>query len=306
MKSVDPLHGIAAFLAVAEHQSFTAGAAALGLTRATVSAQVADLEARLAVRLLHRSTRSVRLTPAGEAYRARLADLPMRMAEAERAARAEQTVPEGRLRMTVPPDLALRFLVVWATEFMASHPRISIEMDLSNTSRNLIESRFDLAIRGTLEVEPNLITRSLGKAVLITCARADYLERRGVPQEPMDLVAHDVMHFSGYRRGRRWTYRRGGEEIEVPVTPRLELSEGLALREAALQGAGLIQLPTFIIGHDVREGRLVPVLTEWQQRTVPLHAVYPDNKLIAARVKAFVAFLAAKAKEEVDLQSGWT
>lgn len=210
MKSVDPLHGIAAFLAVAEHQSFTAGAAALGLTRATVSAQVAELEARLAVRLLHRSTRSVRLTPAGEAYRARLADLPMRMAEAERAARAEQTVPEGRLRMTVPPDLALRFLVVWATEFMASHPRISIEMDLSNTSRNLIESRFDLAIRGTLEVEPNLITRSLGKAVLITCARADYLERRGVPQEPMDLVAHDVMHFSGYRRGRRWTYRRGG------------------------------------------------------------------------------------------------
>lgn len=84
------------------------------------------------------------------------------------------------------------------------------------------------------------------------------------------------------------------------------MSEGLALREAALQGAGLIQLPTFIIGHDVRERRLVPVLTEWQQRTVPLHAVYPDNRLIAARVKAFVAFLAAKAKEEVDLQSGWT
>jgi LysR family transcriptional regulator, regulator for bpeEF and oprC len=304
MKSVDPMHGIAAFLAVAEHQSFTAGAAALGLTRATVSAQVAELEARLAVRLLHRSTRNVRLTPAGEAYRERLVDLPARMAEAERAARAEQTVPEGRLRMTAPPDLALRFLVVWMTEFMASHPKISIEMDLSNSPRNLIESRFDLAIRGTLDLEPNLITRSLGKAALVTCARADYLERRGVPRVPMDLSAHDLLHFSGYRRGRRWSYWRGAEEVDVPILPRLELSEGLALREAVLQGAGVVQLPTFIIGHDVREGRLVPVLTDWTQRTVPLHAVYPDNRLIAARVKAFVAFLAAKAREEVDLQSG--
>ncbi|MDX5349497.1 MAG: LysR family transcriptional regulator, partial [Paracoccaceae bacterium] len=122
MKTVDPLHGVAAFLAVAEHESFTAGAAALGLTRATVSAQVSELEARLGVRLLHRSTRSVRLTPAGQAYRARLADLPGRMAEAERAARAEQTAPEGRLRVTAPPDLAMRFLVPWVSEFLAAHP----------------------------------------------------------------------------------------------------------------------------------------------------------------------------------------
>lgn len=302
MKTVDPLHGLAAFLAVAEHESFTAGAAALGLTRATVSAQVAELEARLGVRLLHRSTRSVRLTPAGAAYRARLVDLPARMDEAERAARAEQTAPEGRLRVTAPPDLAMRFLVPWVAEFMAAHPGISIEMELSNAPRNLIESHFDLAIRGTLDVGPNLITRALGQSRLYTCAREDYLKQRGSPAEPADLVGHDLLHFSGLRQGRSWTFLRGEERISVPVSPRLELSDGWALRVAALEGAGVVQLPAFIIGHDLREGRLVPILTGWQGRPVPLHAVYPDNRLIAARVKAFVGFLAGKAKAEPDLQ----
>lgn len=303
MKTVDPLHGLAAFLAVAEHESFTAGAAALGLTRATVSAQVADLEARLGVRLLHRSTRNVRLTPAGEAYRARLADLPGRMAEAERAARAEQTAPEGRLRATAPPDLAMRFLVPWMAEFLALHPGISIEMELSNAPRNLIESRFDLAIRGTLDVGPNLITRALGRSRLITCARGDYLARRGVPETPLGLVGHDLLHFSGLRQGRSWTFLREEERADVPISPRLELSDGWALRAAALEGVGVVQLPAFIIGQDLREGRLVPILESWQGRPVPLHAVYPDNRLIAARVKAFVAFLAGKAKGEPDLQA---
>ena len=303
MKTVDPLHGLAAFLAVAEHESFTAGAAALGLTRATVSAQVADLEARLGVRLLHRSTRSVRLTPAGVAYRSRLADLPGRMVEAERAARAEQTAPEGRLRVTAPPDLAMRFLVPWVAEFLSGHPAISIEMELSNAPRNLIESRFDLAIRGTLVLEENLVTRALGQSRLITCARADYLARRGEPGVPLELVGHDLLHFSGLRQGRSWSYLRGEERVDVSVSPRLELSDGWALRTAALEGAGVVQLPAFIIGHDVREGRLVPILTAWKGRPVPLHAVYPDNRLIAARVKTFVAFLAAKTRLEVDLQA---
>lgn len=303
MKTVDPLHGLAAFLAVAEHESFTAGAAVLGLTRATVSAQVAELEARLGVRLLHRSTRSVRLTPAGVAYRARLADLPGRLAEAERAARAEQTAPEGRLRVTAPPDLALRFLVPWVAEFLASHPGISIEMELSNAPRNLIESHFDLAIRGTLAVEDNLVTRALGRSRLITCARSDYLARRGDPAAPGELVSHDLLHFAGLRQGRSWTFLRGEDRVDVPVSPRLELSDGWALRAAALEGAGVVQLPAFILGHDVREGRLVRILPDWQGRPVPLHAVYPDNRLIAARVKAFVTFLAAKARVEPDLQA---
>ncbi len=302
MKSVDPLHGIAAFLAVAEHESFTAAAEAIGLTRATISAQVSDLEHRLGVRLFHRSTRLVRLTQAGEVYRDQLSDLRERVDLAERAARARHNAPDGRLRITAPPDFSERFLIGWISQFLSANPGIRIDLDMSNEARNLIEHRLDLAIRGTIEVEPNLITRQIGASALHTCASPDYLARRGVPQTPAELADHDLLHFSHLRRGRIWTFSRGAEKIDVPIDPRLELSEGWALRMAALEGSGICQLPAFVVGHTLQSGRLVPLLTAWSPGQVPLHAVYPDNRLIAQRVKAFVGFLARRAKAEPDLR----
>ncbi|AZQ66601.1 LysR family transcriptional regulator [Silicimonas algicola] len=304
MKTVDPLHGVAAFLAVAERESFTGAAEALGLTRSTVSAQVADLEARLGLRLFHRSTRIVRMTAAGQAYRDRLGDLAERVDLAERAARAEHSAPEGRLRITAPPDLAQRFLLPWVAEFLAGHPGIRIELDLSNAAHNLIERRLDLAIRGTIAVEPNLITRKLGVSPLLTCAHPDYIARRGQPETPADLADHDLLHFASLRRGRIWTMTRGPERVEVPILPRLELNEGWALRTAALEATGICQLPAFIVGELLRAGDLVHVLPEWSAGEVPLHAVYPDNRLIAERVRAFVSFIARKAKGEPDLGGG--
>ena len=301
MKSVDPLHGVAAFLAVADHQGFSAAAEALGMTRATVSAQVSDLEHRLGVRLFHRSTRLVRLTPAGQAYREHLGDLPQRIYSAARAAQAEHAAPEGRLRLTAPGDFAERYLISWVAEFLASHPGMSIELDLSNTAHNLIDRGLDLAIRGTLAVEPNLITRKLGSSPLYFCASASYLARRGLPQEPEDLTAHDLIHFSALRRGRVWSVSRGEDRREVQVRPRLELSEGWAMRDAALRGAGICMLPSFLITASLRTGDLVRILPEWSVGSIPLHAVYPDNRLIAERVKTFVGFLARKTKAEPDL-----
>ncbi|MTH77852.1 LysR family transcriptional regulator [Paracoccus aestuariivivens] len=301
MKTVDPLYGIAAFLAVAEQESFTLAAEGLGLSRATVSAQVSDLERRLGVRLLHRSTRIVRLTPAGQVYREQLSDLGQRVDLAERAAKAEHTAPEGRLRLTAPPDFCHRFLVPWISQFLALHPGMRIELDLSNDERNLIEGRFDLAIRGTIAVGPNLITRALGGSALLTCASAGYLARRGRPLTPNDLVGHDLLHFTPLRRGRVWTMTQGPELVAVPILPRLELNDGTALMVAALNDGGICQLPAFVVGDALRSGRLEGVLTDWRAGVVPLHAVYPDNRLIALRVKAFVNFLARKSKSEPDL-----
>ncbi len=304
MKSVDPLHGVAAFLAVADHHGFSAAAEALGLTRATVSAQVSDLECRLGVRLFHRTTRLVRLTPAGQAYREGLGDLPGRIDAAARAAQAEHAAPEGRLRLSAPGDFGQHFLVPWVAEFLSLHPGMSIDLDLSNTAHNLIDRRLDLAIRGTLAVEPNLITRRLGTAPLYLCAQARYLARRGIPRDPEDLVAHDLIHFSALRRGRVWIFERGEVRREMQIEPRLELSEGWAMRDAALRGAGICQLPNFLVTHALRSGELVRILPDWSIGSIPLHAVYPDNRLIAERVKTFVGFLARKTKAEPDLSSG--
>ena len=120
----------------------------------------------------------------------------------------------------------------------------------------------------------------------------------------MDLEGHDLLHFAHLRRGRIWTMTRGEDRVEVPIAPRMELSEGWALRAAALEGAGICQLPAFLVGDDLRAGRLVAILTDWSAGQVPLHAVYPDNRLIAQRVKAFVSFLAKKARAEPDLNDG--
>lgn len=304
MKSVDPLHGIAAFLAVAEAENFTAAAEAIGLSRATISAQVADLEKRLGVRLFHRTTRVVRLTPAGRAYREHLADLGARVARAERAAQAEHGAPEGRLRLTAPPDFSQRFLVPWIAEFLTDHPGVRIALEMSNEARNLVEGRFDLAIRATLEIGPSLVTREIGASPMLTCAAPRYLKARGWPQRPEDLSAHDLLHFSPLRRGHVWAMRCGDEQVEVPVVPRLELDEGLALVHAAVLGAGICQLPAAVVGAELAAGRLLRVLGDWSAGVMPLHAVYPDNRLIALRVKAFVAFLARKARAEPDLQRG--
>ncbi len=301
MRTVDPLHGVAAFLAVAEHESFTAAADAVGLTRSTISAQVGELEARLGLRLFHRTTRLVRLTAAGQAYRDTLGDLARTVDRAERAARAEHNAPEGRLRISAPPDFAQRFLVRWAAEFLQQHPGIRIELDLSNKAENLIERRFDLAIRGTLELDPGLVTRKLGTSALRTCAAPGYLARRGTPLVPGDLAGHDILHFSALRRGRLWTFARGAERVEVPLAPRYELNEGWALRIAALEGAGICQLPDFVVSDAIAEGRLQKVLSDWSAGEVPLHAVYPDNRLIAERVRAFVTFLVRKWKSDPDL-----
>ncbi len=193
----------------------------------------------------------------------------------------------------------------WVAEFLAQHAGIRIELDLSNAAHNLIEQKFDLAIRGILEIEPNLITRRLGSSPLLTCARPDYLARRGRPQVPMDLVGHDLLHFSSLRRGRVWTMTRGEERVQVPILPKLELNEGWALRTAALEGAGICQLPAFVIGDALRAGNLARVLEDWEAGQVPLHAVYPDNRLIAERVRAFVNFIARKAKDEADVRGDW-
>ncbi|WP_077067096.1 LysR family transcriptional regulator [Pseudorhizobium marinum] len=204
MKTSDPLNGLAAFLAVAEHLSFTKAAEMLAMSRPTVSAQVDQLERRLGVRLLHRSTRHLFLTEAGAAFHERLRDVTTMVHDAERAAIHHQEAPVGRLRISAPPDLGSSHLTPMIAGFLADHPEIEIELELSNTAVNLIERKFDLAVRGTIRIDETLITRKLGESAVLICASPDYLSRRGVPEKPEDLADHHCLHFSGLRWGRIW------------------------------------------------------------------------------------------------------
>jgi DNA-binding transcriptional LysR family regulator len=302
MKTLDPLAGVSAFLSVAETLSFSRAAETLDLGRATVSAQVQDLERRLGIRLFQRTTRAVALTEAGTAYLQALSGVLPQVREAERAAAAFQHEAVGRMRVSSASDLGPDHVIPAIAAFLKLNPGLSIDLELSMETVNLVEQKFDLAIRGTITVEPNLITRQLGASPVILSASPEYLQRRGTPDQPEDLAHHDCLHFSHLRWGRLWQFSKGEENLRVPIVPRFECNDGRSLLAAAVNGLGIVMEPTFVVGPAIRRGELVPVLSDWTLATVPLHAVYPANRHIAAKVKTFVAFLANHLADHPDLK----
>ncbi|ABC89409.1 probable transcriptional regulator protein, LysR family [Rhizobium etli CFN 42] len=296
MKTLDPLDGIAAFLTVSTHLSFTKAAEELSMARATVGAQVRQLEDRLGIRLFQRSTRKVALTEAGAAYRQALSGILPQIREAERAAISFQKEAVGRLRVSAPPDLGHLVIVPAVSEFLKLNPAVSVELDLSHRPVNLVEDGFDLAIRGRLEVDINLITRQLATSSIVISASPAYIAEHGVPMTPHDLVHHACLHFAELRWGRIWPFSRDGEEFRIPIVPRLELNHSLGLRDAAVLGLGIVLLPDFVVGEDLRQGRLVRLLPDWDISTIQLQAVYPANRHIAVKVRRFVSFLAGKLR----------
>ncbi|MDH4440601.1 MAG: LysR family transcriptional regulator [Rhizobium sp.] len=299
MRSLDPLEGLAAFITVAKHLSFTKAAEDLRMSRATVGAQVQALESKLGVRLLHRSTRAVVLTEAGSAYFQSLVGIIPQVREAERAALSYQEEVVGRLKMTMPPDFAQLHMASIIAEFLKRNPSVSIDLTLSHRAVNLIDEGFDLAIRGTIVVEPNLITRHIGDSRLILCAAPEYIDKHGAPADPMDLAGHACLHFSGLRWGNMWILTKDGQTLRIPIVPRYLANDGLTLRDVAVAGAGITLLPMFNIGPEIRDGRLVRVLDTWEIGSVPVHAVYPANKNIASKVRRFTDFLVKHLPKDV-------
>ena len=304
MKTLDPLAGVSAFLAVAETLSFSKAAERLDMSRPTVSAQVQDLEKRLGIRLLQRTTRVVSLTEAGEAYRLALADVMPQLREAERAATSFQKEAIGRIRVSAPPDLGADHITQSIAAFLKLNPGISIELSLTPDAVNLVEERFDLAIRGTISLEPNVVTRKIGASPIVLCASPDYLVGRDQPLRPEDLAAHACLHFSKLRWGRVWHFTQAETERRVAIQPRFESNDGRSLLAAALHGAGIALLPMYVVGPSLRAGHLIRLLDEWEIATIPIHAVYPANRHIAAKVRSFVGFLADRLAAYPDLTEG--
>ncbi len=302
VRTLDPLAGISAFLAVAEHGGFSAAAAHLGMSRATVGQQVGALEARLGVRLFQRSTRALVLSEAGRAYRAALDGVVPQLRAAEQVAGSFQAEPVGRLRVAAPPDLGPHHLAPVVARFLAAHPSVSVELELSTDPVDVVGQGFDLAVRGALAVEPTLVTRRIGTSPLVACAAPAYLARHGVPERPEDLARHACLHFSRLRWGQSWHFARGEDTVRVPVQPRLLANDGPTLLAAALAGAGVALEPAFVVGPALRDGRLVPLLPGWTLPEVPLHAVYPASRQVARKVRSFVAMLAADFAAHPDLK----
>lgn len=281
------LREVLIFAQVVRSGSFTAAARELGMQKSGVSRRVAALEERLGTRLLQRTTRSLRLTDEGRIYYEHCARALSEIEEAEAALGGLQEEPRGVLRVTAP--LSFGFLGATIGAFIERHPEVQVELVCTDRLVDLVEERFDVAIRAGRLPDTSLIARKLGGLVRHLYASPAYLKRRKAPTRPEDLEEHVCLVFGTGRP--TWQLVSPTRRFSFEPEARLIANDYDLLRDATLEGAGIALLPSAACAEAVREGWLVPLLPEWSAEEMPVQAVYPSTRHLPTRVRAFVDFL---------------
>jgi DNA-binding transcriptional LysR family regulator len=288
------LNDVVVFARVARERSFTKAARALGMPKSTVSERVARLEAKLGVRLLERTTRSLRLTASGTAYFGRVSRIVQDLDDAEAAVTAAHVMPRGLLRVGSPLLFAQVFLADVVSDYLARFPEVQVEMVVADRAFDILEEDLDVAIHVLGAMDAQLVARKLGIGERVCVAAPGYIEKRGMPVIPTDLVEHDCL-VTGPTRQLTWSFDdRAGASHAVAVVARYAVSSLDLVHRAALAGHGIAVLPTFLCASDLARGKLVRVMEGWSPGEVVVHLVYPSSRHLAARVRAFVDLVIAR------------
>jgi DNA-binding transcriptional LysR family regulator len=290
---LNPHGDLGILVAVVDLGSFTAAAASLSLSTSYVSRRVKALEDALGVRLLERTTRRVRPTAVGQAYRDQVAPLLEGLDEAARAAALLRAEPRGTLRLAAPTTFARRYMAEPIASFCAKWPELKVDASYSDRVVDLVADDFDLAIRGVQKVEENLVARRLLGFAGVLAASPDYLARWGRPEHPSDLESHACLVNTGLRTMPGWVFARDGETLRVDVDGPLCCDDGDALVAAAAAGMGICFEPDFLSASALRSGKIVPLLTDWPPYLGTLFAVYPNRRYLPVKVRFFIDHLLA-------------
>lgn len=291
---MDRLQAMLAFRAVTDTGSFSAAARQLGRSKAVVSKLVAELEAHLGARLLNRTTRRVSLTEVGRSYHARCVQLLADLDELEGIARDAQAVPRGNLRLAGPHTFGELFLVPALHAFGTQYPAIGIDLTLTDRFVDLVEDRYDLAIRIADLPDSALVARRLADMRLIVCAAPDYLARHGVPRQPADLTRHACLVDTNLRQPGVWPFEVEGQRTSVRVSGRYAVNSARAACDLAVAGDGIALAPDFVADVHLAAGRLQPLLTEFATAPRGIWAVYPHRRHLALRLRVLIDFLVAR------------
>ena len=287
------------FVSVVDTGSISAAADRLHLAKSAVSRRLSDLEARLGVSLIQRTTRRLNLTDSGRAYYDRCVVILADLEEAESAVSQAHQALRGGLKVALPHAFGLLHLAPLIQEFMTLHPEVRFELDFNDRQIDLLQEGFDLAVRIATLADSSLIARRLAPIRHAVCASPDYLARHGTPQSAADLAHHACLAYSNLIDPGLWTYRGpDGQPGSVRVPVRLSASSGHFLIRAAIAGEGLIQHPTFYLQDALRSGRLVRVLTDHAWPELAAYAVYPPTRHLSSRVRAFIDFVAERLAGE--------
>lgn len=287
------LNEVLMFSKVVETKSFTAAALVLGVPKSTVSRKLAQLEERLGVRLIQRTTRKLSLTDVGQVYYERIRTVITDIATAEKVVHDMQATPRGLLRVTAAVDFTERCLSTIVGDFAAQHPDICVEMNASDGLVDLVEDGYDLAIRFGPLVESSLTAKRLCNMEMYLCAAPDYVAKHGSPSKIAQLADHQRILFAPVARVQSWTLSHGKERYEFSRPARLVSNNFATVRAALIAGAGIGVCSNFMVNDDITAGRLVRVLPKWSSPVSTVYAVYPSRQNVAPKLTTFLTHVSA-------------
>jgi DNA-binding transcriptional LysR family regulator len=289
---MDRFDAMQAFARVVEAGSFTKAAETLHMSKTSVTQLVQQLEARLRVKLLNRTTRKVNVTADGAAYYERVVRVLADVDDAETSLSSASSLPRGRLRVDVPSPLARMILVPALPAFHARYPDIQIDMGVSDRMVDLIAENVDCVVRGGELTDQSLMARRVGDLELVTCAAPSYLQRAGTPTHPRELenTHHRIVGFLSSRTGKLLPYamRCDGESIEAQGRYVLAVDDGNAYLAAGLAGLGVLCLPDYMSKAHLVRGELVPLFDGWRLDPMPMYAAFPPNRHVSTKLRVFI------------------
>jgi len=289
---MDRLNSMNIFVCVVDRGSFTAAAEKQGLSRAQVSKVVRQLETHLGTRLLNRTTRKISLTETGRSYYEGCKTVLNDIDEIESVAGEQTVMPYGTLTISAPNSFGVLHLRKAIPEYIKQYPRVKIVLSLTDRFIDVVAEGFDVGIRIASLEDSSLIARKIAPCKQAFCASPDYLEKKGIPKVPIDLAIHSCLTYSNDLKPENWILHGAEGAQSIKVSGPVCSDNGDILKEAAIAGLGITSLPTFIVGPDIKSGRLQQVLAEYCRPEISIYAVYPSRRYLSAKVRTFVDFLA--------------
>ncbi len=287
---MDRIAAMNAFVRVVEAGTFTKAAETLNVPNASVTRLIQELEHRLKVRLLHRTTRSVTVTPEGATFYERVVRLLADLADIESSAGESLAKPSGRVRVETPVAIASLVIVPALAAFYRDFPEVEVDLGSGNRRADLVAEGIDCAIRVGEITEQMVVARRIGEFHFTTCATPEFLAAHGAPATPEELRERPTIGMTSARTGRPLPFRFGNAsgEVDLALSHRLVVNDTNSYLAAGLAGLGIVQAPAYAVNAAVQGGQLVSLLQEWHTPATPVHVIYPPNRYLSAKVRVFI------------------
>ncbi|RLV61467.1 LysR family transcriptional regulator [Parashewanella curva] len=297
------LEPIAIFTHVARAGSFSAAARKLGISKSKVSTQVADLEHKLGIQLIQRTTRSLSLTEAGNMLYEQGEELLRDVEQSVASVHNLNESTRGVLKVGISQSFGTMHIIPALPDFMAKHPELSLQVSLLDHKVDVVNEGLDLLLTMSEQLPLGMVARPLMKSQFVLVASPEYIARCGEPKRPEDLVEHNCLVYHGeWHEHSTWQFRRGDDYCEIGVSGNFKVDNAPALKSAAVSGLGMVYLASYLLEDEIEKGTLVPLLRDWQlSHHLPLQAVYPRRKHLAPKVSVFIEFI----KEHIGTPPYW-